>query len=586
MMHTSLPNHTVYTVNATLWRSLQTLNVSRLLIALVLLAFFSVRLPQDSWFTNTSILPFCATIYVIGAGFFIFIKRAYQRRFLLQLVAQISFDLLFIAVFYLGTGGSKSGIAILFLFPLAGVGILASMSLALFFVAMVALFLLLVSAYQILQNDESNLISQSGFYGATFFAVVYVVNRMAQNLLRQEELAKERGSALFLQQAINRTVIADMGDGILVVDKLGDVLEFNPAAGRMLGLTVLTANRGRRARLTQIPQLLPIAQAMNNWLDGTKPNTTSWLRNEGASFVIIRHHLDHQAHSYTDDVSNYELPEHERPDASVHLKLRFVSIDENDFENGVTAITPCTLIFMQDVSDIENQAQQLKLASMGRLTASIAHEVRNPLASISYAASLLSEDVHNEMQSKRLLKIVEDNVTRLNQLIEDILKLSRKAQTNLKPFLLNDELRNIAHEFLETRGLAMDVIQVTDAGGFFVLFDLGHLHEVMTNLLSNAARYASGRPGCIRLTIKIANGTRRELHIQDDGPGISAKVRSHLFEPFYTTSSKGTGLGLYMARELCLNNHAVLDYEYRNDDTITHGIEPGGRFVIVFSSSE
>jgi two-component system sensor histidine kinase PilS (NtrC family) len=223
---------------------------------------------------------------------------------------------------------------------------------------------------------------------------------------------------------------------------------------------------------------------------------------------------------------------------------------------------------------------------MGRLTASIAHEVRNPLSSISYATSLLGEDVHNEMQSRRLLKIVEDNVARLNKLIEDILKLSRKAQTNLQPILLRTELQEIVQEFVETRNIAVETIQLQDLGQFFVVFDPGHLHEVITNLLSNAIRYASGKSGCIRLTIKIANGNRRELHIQDDGPGISAAVRSHLFEPFYTTSSKGTGLGLYMARELCLNNHAVLDYEYRNDDTSSNWIEPGGRFVINFSTTD
>jgi two-component system sensor histidine kinase PilS (NtrC family) len=184
------------------------------------------------------------------------------------------------------------------------------------------------------------------------------------------------------------------------------------------------------------------------------------------------------------------------------------------------------------------------------------------------------------------LKIVEDNVARLNQLIEDILKLSRKAQMNLTPMLLMDELRSIVQEFVETRGISEHMIHLSDSGRFHIVFDPGHLHEVITNLLSNAVRYASGKPGCIRLIIKISSGNRRELHIQDDGPGMSSIVRAHLFEPFYTTSSKGTGLGLYMARELCLNNHAVLDYEYRNDDTSTYGIEPGGRFVINFSSNE
>jgi len=238
---------------------------------------------------------------------------------------------------------------------------------------------------------------------------------------------------------------------------------------------------------------------------------------------------------------------------------------------------------MQNVSDIENQAQQLKLASMGRLTASIAHEVRNPLSAISYAASLLNEDFASDPQAARLLKIVDDNVGRLNQLIEDILKLSRKVQADTLPFLLMTEVRTIVLEFLETRVLAKDLIQIDESSGFHVVFDLMHLREVIYNLLTNAVRYSSGKAGSIRLYAKLNTGNRHELHIQDDGPGISAEVRTHLFEPFYTTSSKGTGLGLYMARELCLNNNAFLDYEYRNDELQRVSTEPAGRFVINFS---
>lgn len=567
-------------ISATLWRSLQTLNFSRVLVSLALLLSLSFKAFTDNWLFEPALLRTLAASYLLLALGFIVLKLKWQQRFLLQLVVQVSIDLVVISLLYVGAGGSKSGLVILYLFPLAGLGILAPMLLSLFFVSAVSLFLLLVNAYQVLQNEDSNIVAQAGLYGAAYFAVVYVLNRLAKNLIGQEELANQRGYELALQQAINRTVIADMEDGVLVIDQDGNLFESNPAAERMLGIAKLSYSASHKVRLRQINSLEPIAQALDNWTDGQRPNTTTWLRNEGASFVTIRHYVEERSHS-----SSYSAAEapHE---AVTHLKLRFVRIDENDFEHLDIHLTPCTIIFMQNVSELENKAQQLKLASMGRLTASIAHEVRNPLSSISYAASLLGEDVHNEVQARRLLKIVEDNVARLNQLIEDILKLSRKAQMNLTPTLLMDELRSIVQEFVETRGISEQMIHMSDTGRFHIVFDLGHLHEVITNLLSNAVRYASGKPGCIRLIIKISSGNRRELHIQDDGPGMSSIVRSHLFEPFYTTSSKGTGLGLYMARELCLNNHAVLDYEYRNDETSTYGIEPGGRFVINFSSSE
>ncbi len=567
-------------VNATLWRSLQTLNMSRVLVALALLLSLSFKSFTDYWVFEPTFLRIIAAIYLLASFGFVLLKWKWQQRFLLQLVTQVALDVVVISMLYAGAGGSKSGLVILYLFPLAGLGILAPMLLALSFVSAVSLFLLLVNTYQVLQNEDSNIISQAGLYGAAYFAVVYVLNRLAKNLIGQEELANQRGFELALQQAINRTVIADMDDGILVIDQDGYLFESNPAAERMLGIATARYSADQKRRLSQITSLEPIAQALDKWADGQRPDTTTWLRNEGASFVTIRHFVETRA--TPPNISSAEAP-HE---AATHLKLRFVRIDEGDFDHLGLRLTPCTIIFMQNVSELENQAQQLKLASMGRLTASIAHEVRNPLSSISYAASLLGEDVHNEVQARRLLKIVEDNVARLNQLIEDILKLSRKAQMNLAPILLMDEVRSIVQEFVETRGIAENMIHLSDSGHFHVVFDPGHLHEVVTNLLSNAVRYASGKPGCIRLIIKISSGSRRELHIQDDGPGISSIVRSHLFEPFYTTSSKGTGLGLYMARELCLNNHAVLDYEYRNDDTHTYGIEPGGRFVINFSSNE
>jgi len=224
---------------------------------------------------------------------------------------------------------------------------------------------------------------------------------------------------------------------------------------------------------------------------------------------------------------------------------------------------------------------------MGRLTASIAHEVRNPLSSISYAASLLNEDLdslgQDSKQASRLLKIVDDNVARLNQLIEDILKLSRKAQSDVSPYYVMDLITEMVRDFVETRGLATDLIVVVTDKNFMIDFDPSHLREVVLNLLSNAIRYASGQAGSIKLFAQVNSSGRQELHIQDDGPAIPYDVRSHLFEPFYTTSRMGTGLGLYMARELCLNNRALLDYEYRVEEAGDGKAEPSGRFVINFS---
>jgi two-component system sensor histidine kinase PilS (NtrC family) len=145
----------------------------------------------------------------------------------------------------------------------------------------------------------------------------------------------------------------------------------------------------------------------------------------------------------------------------------------------------------------------------------------------------------------------------------------------------------ILAEFREAHALTTGLIVSGDMQDCRVRFDPLHLREVVVNLLSNALRYASGRDGSIRVWTVAPTVGRLELHVQDDGPKITPEVRAHLFEPFYTTSSKGTGLGLYVARELCLNNGAMLDYEYRVDrssDAPDASDTPSGRFVITFAT--
>lgn len=566
--------------SATFWRSLQTLNVSRVVVAIVLFGYMSLKGGKEIWLTEYTVFTQACTAYLIIAIFFVLIKINYQRRFMLQLASQIALDVIIISIIYLASGGNKSGLAILYIFPLAGVGILAPLLWGLFFAAFVTLFLLVESIYRVLQQEDSSLTSQAGLYGAAYFAVVFVLNRLAKNLIQQEALAAQRGKALAIQQAINRLVIADMGDGILVIDQTEHLVEMNPAAERMLGARLI--QQASRARLRDIPALRPIAEVLSSRNDSTLNTKTihtgimPWTVGEDISFISIR-----QLNDATIDASS---PENlNRSDLVTHLKLRFVDVDSADIAGFSHEQGTYTIIFMQDVSDIENQAQQLKLASMGRLTASIAHEVRNPLSSISYAASLLGEDMSNPVQARRLLKIVDDNVGRLNQLIEDILKLSRKAQADTKPFSLLPFITEIVQDFAETRGLDPHLIYTDRSVTFHIVFDPGHLREIVVNLLSNAVRYASGKPGSIRIYAQMSAINRQELHIQDDGPGIGAEVRSHLFEPFYTTSSKGTGLGLYMARELCLNNHALLDYEYHTDDPYSLFGESKGRFVVNFT---
>ena len=534
----------------TLWRSLQTFTVTRILIALVLLLYLGVDMESGALRPDPVNTETCV-FYVLAAALFALAAR-WQHRFLIQLGVQIGIDLAVISLLYIAAGGMRSGLGILYLFPLAGAAILAPLLLALFSAAVATLFLLGLNLWQLVVEGRDPPLMQAGLFGAAFFAGVLVVNRLAARLLKQEELASQRGADLRIQQAINEIVIADVGDGILVVGEEGTVFTGNPAARRMLGLADASAFSLRAA-----PAFEPVALAFDAWLavpDNDKAFVTLKPYREGDGAGEVRG----------------------RRDQPVHLKLRFARVADGGEAAGRS------VIFMQDVSAIENQAQQLKLASMGRLTASIAHEVRNPLSAIGHATALLAEDLHGPAEV-RLLKIVGDNVDRVNRMVEDILQLSRKAQPNGEPVALGAFLEQLKAEFCEIHGIAADIVYIGDPGGSAVRFDPLHLHEVLLNLLNNAVRYASRQPASIRIFPARDAAGRRELHVQDDGPGITPEVRDHLFEPFYTTSSKGTGLGLYLARELCLNNDAKLDYEYRFDPSALGPRKASGRFVITFA---
>lgn len=539
----------------TLWRTLQAFNVTRLAIASVLLLLLLLLSEHvEPWIFEQPLHVRVAALYLVMAMAALGLAHRIRRNFTWQVAAGITLDVVVISILYIAAGGIRSGLSILYLFPLAGGAILLPMVPALFMASVATLVMLAQSGLDQLRMDAEPSFSQSGMSGAAFFATVLVLHRLARRLMRQEKLTADHQARLQAQQAINRIVIADTGDGILVLDRQTQVHAVNPAAARMLGLEAAAgAEYAALPRLSDLPSLAPLADAHRAWLEASQGLVTM-----GPPWLV-------RLHPGADEVN------------SVHARLRFVPVpaSEDDEQRCV--------VFLQDVSEIENRAQQLKLASMGRLTASIAHEVRNPLSAISYAISLLAEEDLPPAQ-RRLTQIVDENAVRLNRLVEDILKLSRKAQQGEEAISLQSVVASIISDFETAHGVTPGVIAVSNMGGHDVSFDPMHLREVIVNLLANALRYASNTPASIHV-FAMSGRQGAELHVEDDGPGITPEVRAHLFEPFYTTSSKGTGLGLYLARELCLNNGAMLDYEYRADSARSERIAVG-RFVISFPAAK
>ncbi len=345
-----------------LWRSLQTFTLTRIVIALVLLLYFGFDFENGALRITQQVAHICLA-YAIMALVFSFAARR-QRRFLVQLGVQVAIDLLVISLLYLAAGGMRSGLGILYLFPLAGAAILAPLLLALFAAAVATLFLLGLSVWQLVEGFDPPLM-QAGLFGAAFFAAVLVVNRMAARLLGQEELAAQRGADLRIQQAINRNRDCRRG-------------RRHPGGGRRWHGVYRQPGGAPHARAAGRHVRLPAARGArlsSRWPGPSMPGCAA-PENDKA-FVTVKPYREGDG---AGDVRG-------RRDQPVHLKLRFarVAAPADAVGDAVGEAGGRSVIFMQDVSAIENQAQQLKLASMGRLTASIAHEVRNPLSAIGHA---------------------------------------------------------------------------------------------------------------------------------------------------------------------------------------------------------
>lgn len=236
---------------------------------------------------------------------------------------------------------------------------------------------------------------------------------------------------------------------------------------------------------------------------------------------------------------------------TARIRLRFLGSDDSGGD---------TVVMLEDQRLIEERAQQLKLASMGRLSASIAHEVRNPLAAIRHANSLLAERLDDPAQA-RLARIVEDNTVRIDRIVGDVLSIARRERAADEAIDVPAFLKGFLPEFVAASGADPRRISVRLETDRPIRFDSNHLRQVLFNLLGNALRYASQDESAVLIEWREREPHRLELKVADDGPGLPTEMLEHAFEPFFTTESRGTGLGLYLARELCNANAATIRYE-------------------------
>ena len=502
------------------WRSLFYFNVYRLIVATLLLVTAVVF--SDSVFgsRNLDIYFYASAAYILSTVMFFITTTSRRPEFNLQIALQVSADVLFVSLLTYASGGVSGGLGLLLLASLAAAGIISRGRLTLFFASIASIAVLLEHTFDVLYRDGTvNFFVQAGLLSVGYFATAWLAHTLARYTQASEQLAAQREVDLANMAQVNQLVIQDMQDGVLVVDERGVIRQINRRAVEILGPI---PKAGRELLLKEY------APALADRLQ-------KWREDPGAGFDPLRTVLTHKL-----------------------AGARFVPVGRN---RNVGAV-----VFLEDLSRIQAEAQQMKLAAMGRLTANIAHEIRNPLSAINHAAELLLEEPNLNETQNRLLTIVHDNTQRLDRMVQDVLKLNRRDRAHRETFQVSDFLRTFVAQFSQIEKVPDEVIRLDIARDGSVTFDRSHLNQVMWNLCRNALRYCQRKPGSIHLRLHPGMlGDSLELGVGDDGPGVPEAIRPHLFEPFFTTAASGTGLGLYIAREICDANNATLDYVEQAD---------------------
>jgi two-component system sensor histidine kinase PilS (NtrC family) len=444
----------------------------------------------------------------------------------------------FTALHALSTGISLNFAALLVL-PVLMAGVLMSRLGALAAAAGVTLALLGIG-WQAAGGGAGGamLITQSGLAGLGLFLIALLSGELAGRLAR-EEIAARGSLELARQQAqLNRLVIEEMADGVLVVDRDLRVRASNPAARSLLaaGGTTLgaTFHLQGKAEWSALAAAVQRALASGRWPDAGEE-------------VMLRFGAGEAR--------------------TLRMRMRFTR--RRPERPGSPASEELAVLLLEDVRTAQARLRQEKLAAMGRVSAAIAHEIRNPLAAIAQANALLLEDPLPASQ-RRLAHMVADNVERLRRVVDDVMEAAPGSAPRTDAIEAAAEVGSAVVEWARTAGiephgpdarLRLDLPKVP----LRVVFDREHLRRVLVNLLDNAHRHASRAPAAIGLRLAARDATTALLLVDSDGPPIDPEVERHLFEPFFSTRSRGTGLGLYICRELCQRYGASIEYRLRPD---------------------
>ena len=436
---------------------------------------------------------------------------------------------------------SNLNFAALLVLPVLMAGILTPRLPALATAAGVALTLLAASGRVAGSvTDPAALMSQAGLSGIGLFVVALLSGELSMRLAHEERTARDSRERARQQAQLSRLVIEDMADGVIVVDHQLRVRAANPSARRLL-----------------------VAQAARC------PSPPFSLR-QHPGWLVLAGAVEHafgSGHWPPSPVDlNIQLEDGAR--RALHIRGRFTR-SRSDGNDTAPADEPLCVLFIEELRAVQARLRQERLAAMGRISAGVAHEIRNPLAAIAQANALLEEDELRPDQ-RRLVRIMTDNIDRLRRIVDDVMEAAPGSLSPSRTLDASAEIASICSEWARTEGLILGSasrLQVLlPSAQVGVVFDSDHLRRVLVNLLDNAIRHASPAPGGVRIALDPSeDGAWAVLSVASDGAPIPQEVEPYLFEPFHSTRSRGTGLGLYICRELCERHGARIDFR-RHDE--------------------
>ncbi len=486
--------------------------------ALLILLFIAGTAPTFLGQQDPTLYTLASSGYlglVLASGILLYLRRPASPD--TQVAMMILADIAAFTLILHASGGVQSGLGTLLALSIAAGGLLIPGPRALLFAALATLAVLaqqLVTGITLGPAQTSY--PQAGLLGASFFAIALLAHVLTLRLSRSERLVSQQEVDLANLEQLNEYVIQHMETGIVVTDRKRHIRLLNESAWYLLGMP----DAGTRAPLEQASREL--ARQLKQWNVNPKGELNPFTPTPGGR----------------------------------ELQASFSRLGHAEHDGAV--------IFIEDTATITQRAQQIKLASLGRLTASIAHEIRNPLGAISHAQQLLRESPVLGPGEQRLMQIIGRNSERVNAIIEDVLQLSRRSMAHPETIALAAWVADLMPDFVTSTGIdrGQASLRITPEQAR-ARVDPGQLRQIVINLLENAVRHFDRDPGELRIRVNggFTPGSGNPfLDIIDNGPGIDPETARQMFEPFFTTRNEGTGLGLYIARELSEFNRINLEY--------------------------